>query len=63
MTTNKRVECHVPLSDAVTEATDWSLANTDPVVSQLERVIYGVTSNEQMQFKKELSIRLIEFEA
>jgi hypothetical protein len=31
-------------------------------VSQLEREFYGITSNEQMRFKKEFPIRLIEFE-
>jgi hypothetical protein len=35
----------------------------DRIVSRLEREIYGITSNEQMRFKKEFSIRLIEFEA
>jgi len=35
----------------------------DCVANQLEREIYCITSNEQMRFRKELSIRLIEFEA
>jgi len=63
MTLNKRVEFQVRLSDAETEATTWSLADIDCIVSQLEREIYRITSNEQMPFKQELSIRLIEFEA
>ena len=33
------------------------------VTIQLEREIYGITSNEQKRFKKEFSIHLIEFEA
>jgi len=63
MTTDKRVEFQVRLSDAKTEATTWSIADMDPIVSQLEREIYSITSNEQMRLKKELSICLIEFEA
>jgi hypothetical protein len=63
MTADKREEFQVRLSDAETEATTWSIADTDRIVSQLEREIYGITSNEQMRFKKEFSIRLIEFEA
>jgi len=62
MTANKRVEFQVRLSDAETEATTWSIADKDCIANQLEREIYGITSNEQMRFKKELSIRLIEFE-
>jgi len=57
------VEFQVPLSNAETEATTWSVADIDHIVSQLEREIYCITSNEQMRFKQELSIRLIQFEA
>jgi hypothetical protein len=63
MTADKREEFQVRLSDAETEATIWSIADTDRIVSQLEREIYGITLNKQMRFKKEFSIRLIEFEA
>jgi len=63
MTADKRVEFQVHLSHAETEATTLSLADIDHNVSQLERGIYGITSNEQMRFKQELSIRLIKFEA
>jgi len=63
MTADKREEFQVHLSNAETEATTWSIANTDSIVSRLEREIYGITSNEQMRFKKEFTIRLIEFEA
>jgi len=63
MSTDKCVEFQVCLSDAETEATTWSLADIDRIVSQLESEIYGITSNEQMQFNQELSIRLIKFEA
>jgi len=62
MTADKRVEFQVRLSDAETEATTWSLADIDRIVSQLEREIDGITSNEQMRSKQELSIHLIEFE-
>jgi len=62
MTADKRVEFQVCLSDAATEATTWNLPDIDRIVRQLEREIYGIKSNEQMRFKQELSIRLIEFE-
>jgi hypothetical protein len=35
ITTNKRVEFQVRLSDAETEAATWRMANTDLIVSQL----------------------------
>jgi len=63
MTADKHVQFQFILSDAETEATTWSIANTDHVVNQLERENYGITSNEQMWFMKEFSIRLVEFEA
>jgi hypothetical protein len=53
----------VRLSDAETETTTWSLADTEQVTIQLEREIYGITSNEQKRFKAEYSICIIEFEA
>jgi len=62
MTSNKRHQFQIYLSDAETEATTWSLADTERVTNQLEREIYGITSNEQKRFKTEFSIRLIEFE-
>jgi hypothetical protein len=63
MTADKPVEFQVCLSNTVTEATTRSIAYTDCIVHQLERAMYCITSNEQMQFRKELSIHLIEFEA
>ena len=63
MTADKRLHVQIRLSDAETEATTWSLADTERVTNQLEREIYGITSNEQKRFKTEFSIRLIEFEA
>jgi len=39
------------------------MAVTEWVTNQLERVIYGITSNEQKRFKAEFSIHLIELEA
>jgi hypothetical protein len=62
MCADKREEFQVRLSNAETEAPTWSIADTDRIVSQLEREIYGITSNEQMWFKKEFPIRMIEFE-
>jgi hypothetical protein len=63
MTADKRLQFQNRLSDAETEAMSWSLADSERVTNQLEREIYGITSNEQMRFKKEFSLRLIEFEA
>jgi len=63
MTAHKRLPFQIRLSDAATKATAWSLADTERVTNQLEREIYGITSNEQKRFKKEFSIRLIEFKA
>ena len=63
MTADKRVQFQISLSDAEIEATTWSIADADRVVNQLERLIYGITSKDQMQFTKEFSIRLVEFEA
>jgi len=51
------------LSDAETEATTWSLADSERVTNQLEREIHVITSNEQMQFMKEFSLHLIGSEA
>jgi len=63
MTAHKRVQFQVCLSDAEIEATTWSIADTDHVVNQLGREIYGITSKDQMRFTKEFSIQLVEFEA
>jgi hypothetical protein len=63
ITADKRLQFQIHLSDAETGATTWSLADTERVTIQLERENYGITSNEQKEFKKEFSIRLIEFEA
>jgi hypothetical protein len=63
MTADNCEEFQVRLSETETEATAWSIADKDRIVSQLEREIYGITSNEQMRFKKLFSIRLIHFEA
>jgi len=63
MTADKRLQFQIRLSDAETDATTWSLADTERVTNQMGREIYGITSNEQKRFKKEFSIRMIEFEA
>ena len=59
MTADKRLQFQIRLSDAETEATIWNLADMERITHQLEREIYGITSNEHKQFKKEFSIRLI----
>jgi len=46
MTTDKRLQFQIRLSNAETDATTWSLADTECVTNQLEREIYGITSNE-----------------
>jgi hypothetical protein len=51
------------LSDAETEATTWSLADTERVTIKLERAIYGFTSNEQKRIETEFCIRMTEFQA
>ena len=62
MTADKRLQFQLHIHDAETEALTWSVADTERVTIQLEREIYGITSNEQKRFKTEFSIRLIEFE-
>jgi hypothetical protein len=63
ITADKLVEFLVRLSNAETEVTTWCMADMNCIVSQLEREIYGITSNKQMPFKTEFSIHLMEFEA
>jgi len=63
MTADKRVQCVVCLSDAEIEATTWSIADTDCVVNQLEREIYGITSKDKMRFTKDFSVHLFELKA
>jgi len=60
-TADMHLEFLVSLSDAVTEATTWSITDTDCVADQWESVIYAITSNQQMHFKTEFSICLIEY--
>jgi len=63
MTADNWVQFENHQSNAETEATTWSLADTERVSIQLERELYNITSNEQKQFIKAFSIQLIEFEA
>jgi hypothetical protein len=57
------VHYQIRLSDAETAGTTSRLADTDTMTNQLEREIYGITWNEQMRFKMEFFLHLIEFEA
>jgi hypothetical protein len=41
----------------------WSLADTEQVTNPLEREMFGITSNEQQQFKKEVSLHSIDIES
>jgi len=54
MTMDKQLLFHICLSDAETEATTWSLADTLCIADQLEIEMSGITSNEQKWFKKKL---------
>jgi len=63
ITADKQLQFHNRRSDAETEATIWSLTDTERVTIQLEREIYGITLNKPKRFKKEFSIHTIEFEA
>jgi hypothetical protein len=63
MTSDKRVQFRVCLSDTEIEATTWSITEMDRIVNPLKRVISGITSKHQMQFMKESSIHLVKFEA
>ena len=50
MTADKRLQFQIRLSNAETEVTTWSLADTECVTNQREREIYGITSKEQIRF-------------
>jgi hypothetical protein len=43
MTADKRLQFQICLSDAETDASTWSLADTERLTLQLEREIYGIT--------------------
>jgi len=63
MTTNKGVKFHIYLSDAVPEATLWSIADADRIPNWMQRHNSGINRNEEMQFKMALFIHLIKLEA
>jgi len=63
MTADKHVQFQICLSNGENEATTWSITDTDRIVNQLERVIDGITSKDQMRFTTEFFIRLVEIEA
>jgi len=48
MTADKRVQFQVCQSDVEIEAATWSIADTERVVNQLKRGIYGITSKDKM---------------
>jgi len=50
MSHNRPVRFQVHLSLVESEASTWSIADIDHMMNQLERKIYGVTSNEQVWF-------------
>jgi len=47
MTADKQLQFQNRLSNAKTDATSWSLADTELVTIQLEKEMYGITPNEQ----------------
>jgi len=63
MTADNGVQFQVFLCNIQIEATTWSIADMDRIVNQLGRDIYCITSKDQMQFMKEFSFSLVEFEA
>jgi spore germination cell wall hydrolase CwlJ-like protein len=63
ITTDKRTEFQVHLSDGETEPTICRIDDTDCLANQVEIESCGISSNGQMLFKTELSICLITFEA
>jgi hypothetical protein len=62
MTADKHTESQVCLSDVDTESITGSIDDTDRIVSQLQRVIDEINSNEEIPFNQEFFIRLIKFE-
>ena len=63
ITADMHIHFPVSLTDAQIEATTWSITDTDYIVNHVEREIHGITSKDQMQFTKQFSIRLFEFDA
>jgi hypothetical protein len=61
MTADKRLRFHIRRFNAETEATTWRVGSMERVTIQLGREIYGITSIEQMWFKTDISISMIEF--
>jgi hypothetical protein len=62
-TSRKRLLFQFDPSDADTEPSTFCLVDTEQIIRQPERQIFGITSNEQRRCKKEFPIPLIEFEA
>jgi len=62
ITAHQRMEFHVHVSNSDTKATTWSITDMDHIVSQQEKEIYCITSNMQLQCKKEFCICLNVFE-
>jgi hypothetical protein len=63
MTAGKRLRFDIRRFNAETDATTWSVGSMERVTIQLGREIYGITSIEQMRFKTDISIRMIDFYA
>jgi hypothetical protein len=63
MTADKCMFSQVWQSDARTEATTSSMADTDFIFNYLESEIYSITLNSLMPSTKDISIRLVLFKA
>jgi len=63
MTPDKQVQFQIDLSIVETEAETLGLVDMEHVTDQLSREIYNITWNMQKWFNKELSVRLVMFDA
>jgi hypothetical protein len=63
MTANMRLQFRITLSTGETDATTWSLADSERVTNLLESELCGITSNEHERFNRDFSICMIQFEA
>jgi len=61
MTVDKCDQCQVWLPNAETEATGGNIADKDRVVPTQERLIYRISSKDQMWFMTEFRIQLVQF--
>lgn len=63
MTANMFVQFQVHPSHAETDGSTKKIIHVECIVSQLQRQIYGITSNKQVLFKKRIYIPMTKLEA